>query len=365
VRVRQLNPRTSSERGAVALTVGLLLIPVSILLAFTLDIGNAMTQRQALSASADSAALAVADTQQAKALTTPNKTCAQLVSDDTALAAGSATKSSTIALNQVRANSGFGTTVQASDLTTTLSCTGTNSGYLQVAVRVNKTVPTTLGNFAGVSILNINRTATAAMGVSYKTSGYRPIGVCQYQAQKIISDAAASGGPPYPAELIALSKVWNGSNSCGTAGAGNWGWLDCGGGVSASTLGAELQSGCNQPVVSVGATLDGAPGNKGSSTPVHNGMDAVMDTTIELPVYDTFTDNGSNTTFHIVGFISLQVCGYDSSSKGACFDTTVGVGNNELQVRYSAYHAVGELKDGGCAIGSACAYSSLVTKLVG
>lgn len=366
MRIRQLRVRKGAERGAVAVTVGLLLVPVAVLMAFGLDFGNAFSQRQALATSADSAALAVADSQQAMALAAPGTTCPQLVSADSALPAGSANKSSTIALNQVQANSGYGATIQASDLTTTLTCTGTSSGTLQVVVTVNKAVPTTLGNLAGVSTLNINRSATADMGVTTKAGGYRPIGVCQYQAQQIITDAAAAAaaGQPYPAEIISLSKVWGGSNSCGTAGAGNWGWIDCGSGVSASTLGAELQTGCNPPI-GVGDTLSGAPGNKGSSTPVHTGMNTVLDTVIDLPVYDTYTLSGSNTTYHITGFLSVKVCGYDVTSQGACYDSTVPTGSNDIQVRYAAYTPIDGFLNGTCALGSSCAYNSLATSLVG
>lgn len=357
---------TGSERGAVAITVAILLIPMSILLAFTLDIGNAMAQRQALSTSADSAALAVADNEQSIALATPNKTCAQLVADDTALASGSAGKSSTIALAQANANSGFGATLGASDITTTLSCVGPVSGDLQVLVTVKKGVSTTLGKFAGVSTLNVNRTATADMGVTYTSSGYRPIGVCQYQANAIVADAAdaVAHGLPYPAELISLSKIWGGTNSCGTAGAGNWGWIDCGGGVSATELKVALQNGCTTPIVTVGQTLTGAPGNKGSSTPVHDGFAPLMDKVIDLPVYDTFTLSGSNTTYHITGFLSLQVCGYDVTTTGACYDPSVPMSGNDIQVRYAAYHPIGKIDPGSCAIGATCAYNALVTSLV-
>jgi Flp pilus assembly protein TadG len=363
-----------SERGAVAVIVAILLIPLSILLAFSLDLGNAMAQRQALYTSSDSAALAVAGRERTLAQANPSKTCAQLVSDDAALPVGSADKSSTVALAQINANSGFGPTVSASDVTATLSCTGASSGTLQASVYVRKVVATTFGRLAGVSNLNINRTSVADLGPpSTLGAGYRPFGICKLQSDNIIQAAAGVTPPaPYPAQVIALSKVWGGTDCSGSGGSGNWGWISCDGiSPSASALGDKLSHGCNTPIVlntgttPPSVTLTGAPGNKASSTPVHDGMSAVMDKVIQLPVYDTYSGTGDNITYNVIGFISLEICGYDVTVTGACYDSTKPMGSNEIQIRYAGYDTVGALaKDGVIGETSTDTSGTYVIKLV-
>jgi hypothetical protein len=71
-------------------------------------------------------------------------------------------------------------------------------------------------------------------------------------------------------------------------------------------------------------------------------------------------------TYTVSGFLTVQLCGFDSNIEGACFDPTVPMGDNEMQVRFVSYTTAGNL-DGNnlCAIGdSSCAFDSYVTKLV-
>ena len=371
---RRLHRRENDgERGAVAVTVALLLIPLAILSAFVLDFGNAFAQRQALVAGADSAALSVVAKQQQLAVASPGKTCAQLVADDTALPAGSANKSTNIALGYINNNAPFGAVLTASDITVALSCNTVGTPALQATVIVKKNVPTSFGRLAGVNSLTVDRRSQAAMGVAYKVANFRPIGLCTYQAQDIVAHATAdaAAGVPYRGELISLSKIWNGSQTCdGGGGSGNWGWLDCGQGNGASALGAVLATGCpgslalNTATTPPSVLISGSPGNAASNTPVHDGMAAIMDQVVEFPVYDTYTGNGSGVDYRVIGFLSLKMCGYDITTRGACYDSTQPMSSNDLQVRYADYHPLGSL-GGTCTIGSPCAYNSLVTKLVG
>ena len=143
VRVQLTSPR--KERGAVAVTVALLTIPLLILTAFTVDFGMAYAQGQAYSAGADSAALAIVNAKRAPLLVPPAvpPTCDDIRIADAALSAGDPTKASSIALTQVNANTNFGTQLTASDVTTALSCTP--AGVLVADVDVKRNVPTSLG----------------------------------------------------------------------------------------------------------------------------------------------------------------------------------------------------------------------------
>ena len=74
--------------------------------------------------------------------------------------------------------------------------------------------------------------------------------ICKYQAQQIITDAAAdaSSSVPFRAELIALTKVWTGNQTCdGAGGSGNWGWLDLGQGNGNSALADMITHGGPRP----------------------------------------------------------------------------------------------------------------------
>lgn len=355
------------------MTVAVLLIPLMVVAAFAVDFGNAYSQRRALSSGADSAALAIVAQQQKLGVADPTKSCAQLIADDAALPSTAPNKAANVALNYVNANAPFGATLTATDLTVSLSCTTTGTPALVATVQVNKVVPTSFGRLVGVNNLNVGRASQAAMGVAYKVTGFRPIGICKYQAQDIISHATqdAANGVPYRGELISLTKVWNGSDTCdGAGGSGNWGWLDCGQGNGASALGAVLASGCTSTLTLDTSTtppstvINGSPGNSANNTPVHTGMATIMDDVVDVPVYDTYTGTGQNATFRVIGFLSVKMCGYDVTTRGACYDPAVPMSGNDLQVRYAAYRPLGQL-GGTCQIGQPCAYNALVTKLVG
>jgi Flp pilus assembly protein TadG len=366
----QLRPRRR-ERGAVAVTVAVLMIPLSILMAFTVDFGMAYAQRTALATGSDSAALAIVGTKRDFLVSNPGviTSCAALLAHDAMLPAGSPLKASTIAVAQLNGNAPFGDAVQAADITANLSCTG--AGILEAEVGVGRDVRTTFGGLAGVSTVHVETGAQAGLGVARQVGGVRPVGVCIHQAQDIMDHAVAdaAAGQPYRAELIALTKIWQGSQSCSASGgAGNWGWIDCGQGNSASALGNALQNGCPGPLTLNPTTppslsLTGSPGNMGNSSHAREAMTAMLDDEMTLPVYDTYSGNGNNATFRVIGFITVAVCGFDANIRGACFDSAVGVDSNEIQVRYVSYAAIGQLGN-TCGIGAACAYNTYVTKLV-
>jgi hypothetical protein len=110
-------------------------------------------------------------------------------------------------------------------------------------------------------------------------------------------------------------------------------------------------------------TITGTPGNKENSNNVKDGMQAVLDEEVSLPVYDTYSASGNNATYRVIGFLTVKVCGYGSAIKGACFDSSVAVVDQDIQVRYVSYAPIGQLGN-ICGIGQSCAYNSYVTKLV-
>lgn len=154
--------RSNRERGAVAVTVALLAIPVSMLTAFTMDFGVTYAKRQALSSGADSAALAVINQKRQLALANPTTypDCASLVATDSTSAAAKAT-----AVSQINLNSQYGEAVDASKITASLYCSGNR---LVVDVSVDTQVPTTMGRMVGVNSLRANREAQAVIRIGGK-----------------------------------------------------------------------------------------------------------------------------------------------------------------------------------------------------
>ena len=121
--------------------------------------------------------------------------------------------------------------------------------------------------------------------------------------------------------------------------------------------------------------MDGTPGNKGNADPVVTAMQTFMKAGLPavLPVYSTVgAGKGSGTTYNVIGFLSVQLCGISSNTKqavGACYDSTtpgVQMVGNDMQVRVVAYTPVGQMGE-VCAIGDiTCASANTyVTKLLG
>jgi Flp pilus assembly protein TadG len=343
--------------------VALLSVVLLVMLAFTADLGMAYAQRQALGSGADSAALAIVRSEYAKQLRSPARTCAGIAAADGTAAAG-------IALAQVNANAPFGDPLTASDLQVDLSCTG--AGALSASVKVTKQVPRTVGKVAGSAPLTVTRRSVASLAVVNRVTGVEPIGVCRYQAQAIIDDAAAdlSANQPSRAELVSLSKVWTGSRTCdGSGGSGNWGWLDLGQGNGESALGTTIENGSSTPLTVSGSPptlpLDGTPGNRSNGNPVHDAMAAIMDRTVVLPVYGSYSGNGANATYTVTGFLTVKMCGYDGSVRGTCYDPMVPMSGNDLQVRFVSYAPAGQL-DSVCGLGDAsCSFDAFTTGLTG
>ena len=119
---------------------------------------------------------------------------------------------------------------------------------------VTKKQARNFGKAVGAAPITLTRTSVADLGVRNNPSGVMPIGLCQYQANTIINHAAsdALAGLPHRTELITLSKVWTGNQTCdGVDGSGNWGWLDLGQGNGANALGDLIAAGGTTAEVTV------------------------------------------------------------------------------------------------------------------
>ncbi|MFQ6172827.1 pilus assembly protein TadG-related protein [Oryzobacter sp. R7] len=357
------------ERGAVTLTVAFLLVPMMLLAAFVLDVGNSYAQARAFSSGADSAALAVVQQKRLALTANPaayspgrSSTCSDVRVQD-----GSASAST--ALDLATANQPRSVGLTAPDVAASLSCNA--DGVLEVTVTVTRSVPTTLGRLAGVDAITVRKTATAALGGASEVAGAKPIAVCDLQAQDVIAAGLANPADP-AARLIHLEKVWSGEK-CNTdagdsAGAGNWGFLYCGSN-GASKLAEYITDGCPAGTIRlVNGTLHmtGTPGNKGSSNPVDTALEAEIGDTMVLPVYTTVSQNGANADYTISGFLTVRLCGYHGKNayRAACFDSSVGLPADTMQVRYVGFQTAADIARTTCGIGTASCGSVLGTALL-
>jgi Flp pilus assembly protein TadG len=361
------------EDGAVAITVALFAVILVVLVAFTTDFGMAYAQRQALATGADSAALAVVHAKYTVEMADPtHPTCDQLVANDAALAPTDPAKASTIALAQVNANAPFGATIPSPDVITVLSCNSA-AKVLQVRVTVNRTISPIFGGVVSASPLHIDRTALAALGVGNGVHGLMPIGLCFNQADAIIAqhEADVAANLPESAQLVSQTKVWAGATAqCGTGGAGNWGWLDLGQGTSsAKALGDLITSGADTGALTLNTTttppsysVPSVPGDKANNANTKAAMLSIMDTTQTFLVYSLVTGSG-NVVYTVYGFLSVKLCGFDINTLGKCYDPTVPMGANDLQIRYVDFTPAGNFGQ-LCEIGSSCAFNGYITKLL-
>ena len=329
--------RQRDERGGVLLVVALLLVPMMLLAAFTIDFGMAYAQAQAFSAGADSAALAVVSAKRAHLNARPaaSASCASIVAGDSGEALA-------IAKKQADANRPYelrATTGQV-DVQVQLSCVDAGGrpnprGTLRVRVTVQRDVPTTLGRLAGVDSVNASRTAAAGLGVAQSVALPFPLAICKQQADAIMANAIST---PYPVETIDVDKVW--TADCSTkAGSGNWGWLNCGG-IGTPVLADAIVNGCRIDLTLTGTpptiTTDGTPGNRINAGPVESALDSVKGRTFPFPVYDKIFGQGATTQYRVIGFLNLQFLDYDR--------------DGSIQVRYVSYSPVGSINT-ACGLG--------------
>lgn len=367
------------EDGAVAITVALLAVILVVLVAFTTDFGMAYAQRRALSTGADSAALAVIRAEYNTQLTSPTRTCAVALDQDALLASTDPKKAENIAYAQVNANAPFkdpssaSEIIPKSDIHTKLDCVDTVSGtvtvtgtVLKATVTVDRKINPIFGGVVSASPLNISREAVAAMGIESTVSGLTPLALCKLQYADLQLH-------PGVTQYVPSTKVWPDGTFCNpgdrTGGSGNWGWLDLGasrpGSIGASVLSARILAHNGMIALAGSAATATVYGDTGSIDSVQADMQTLLWTQsnpqlIHLPVYDSVTGNGSNSTFIISGFISAQLCAFGKTDShnplltpaAGCAIPEVGFSmrNNDMQLMYKAWTPVGEW--GACSLGN-------------
>lgn len=377
---RRLETRTS-ERGAVAVTVALMMVVLVGIGAFTLDFGMSYASTRQLQAASDAAALAAANVFADK----PGS-CA------TVLATPAWTAAAANAASSIREDN------RSASTEASYSATCTAKGSIQVRYVSAGSTPTVLGGIFGHSgPYATSRPATAIVSAPSEAVGVRPYAICGSQLPAVL-----------PSTVFQMTLPSAGNTLCpGAASSGNWWSIDCPevGSNSTTYLGTATQNGCTDPISIVpnqsprtgsalrtylegscpatsSSCLGANSGNLGG-TPVLQAWDALVSThkQILLPVFcgvppcdqAAVVNAGGNTAIYPVqALLGVVVCGYhfggqDSSALGMTGECagptnnpsslTAASGDNQsnyLLLKAVKMRLAGSSDESDCALGSTC-----------
>lgn len=255
--------RRDRERGAIATLAAIALLPLTAVSAVGVDAGRVFVERQRVQTAAESAALSAASEWYR-----------------TGSACGVTPQSFVVA------NAG-------SDTTSTCSTTGTRYGGV-VTVAASKSVGAVFASVIGHSSTDVRSTAAVRIGPAATASGLRPTAMCDNSPA--LAAWRAGGFSSTQQYTIGITGDCNGVP-------GNWGVLDFDGGANRTT---DLQQWIDKGwggTVRIGQEFSGDPGIP--SPALH--MDAVINRTVTVPVYDRVRYEGSNAIYRVSSFVTITV----------------------------------------------------------
>jgi Flp pilus assembly protein TadG len=256
--------RGDGERGAVAVVVALLLVPMLGFAAIAVDIGALYAERARLQTAADAAALAVA------------RDCAL----------GDCGDAQATATELVTANVG--------DAEADEPELGTGPS----TVTVTGSTPTEhwFAPILGQESTTVAATATVAWGAPGGGTAALPLifSQCEFTAQ------TGGGLPSTTVERTILFPKTSSTGCTGSNGLfvpGGFGWLTTGGGSCKATSKA-------------GGNVDSEPGNNPSQGCTTGDFAALQGRTVLLPIFDRYGSSGSNAWYHVHGYAAFHITGY-------------------------------------------------------
>lgn len=263
-----LNRRLRSERGATAVLVGILMVPLLGCLAIALDVGAVYVERAQLQNGADAAALAIA------------QDCAHGVcSDPAALAASFANDNANDgAANVLTPTFPNDHTVTVSDST---RVAGTNADAINHP----------FAKFIGVDSTTVHATATAEWGPVGNGPAILPLALsyCDFLASGSLTAAKVT-------IFYDENKTCKKAPDTGDI-PGGFGWLTQNPGT------------CEASVDFSAATVPSEPGNSQPSD-CDATLQSLQGKTILIPIFDSSTGTGSNGVFHLYAFAAFKVTGW-------------------------------------------------------
>lgn len=256
--------RTGDERGAVAVVVALLMVPLIGFVALAVDVGALYAKRVQLQNGADAAALAVASDCLRGACGTPEATARTFAAAN--LRGGTTTAT-------ISARTSSSVTVQSSTVHSYVFAPVLGVGSSRVSA---EGTATWTGPTSGTALLPI------------------AINLCEYQA--------ATGGA-LPADTSARTLYRSRTSvSCPTAGGqGGFTYLD-------------VNSTACRTTSAVGREVQIDPGNSVPSSCSSSSFANAVDTTILLPVFSSARGTGNNVFLTVHGFAAFHLTGYHLGS---------------------------------------------------
>jgi Flp pilus assembly protein TadG len=272
------------ERGATAVVVALLLVPLLGFAAIAVDVGALYAERARLQTAADAAALAVA------------RDCAL----------GDCGDAQATATELVTANAG-----QAEADEPEL---GTNPST--VTVTGNSPMEHWFAPIIGHDATVVSATATVAWGAPGGGTAALPLifSECEWLAQ------TGGGLPSTTVERTILFPKTSSTGCTGSNGLfvpGGFGWLTTGGGTCKATSKA-------------GGNVDSEPGNNPSQGCTTGDFTALQGRTVLLPIFDRYGSSGSNAWYHVKGYAAFHITGYYFAGQ---FDWNSPCGGNDRCIR--------------------------------
>jgi len=223
----RLRSRRRDERGAVAVTVALLMVVLVGIGAFTVDFGVSYVSTRQLQTASDSAALAAAT----KYGQLPGS-CAVLAADTAAKAAVQSGVTSYREANRPNSTGSITSVACSPDgkaLDITYSSAGSTESFLG-------------GVFGHSSGYNSTKSATARVQVPTQGIGVRPYALCGSILPSVTT---------FPSPVFQMDLPSTGNSLCpGAASSGNWWSIDCpeAGSNSNTYLGEATLNGCTDPI---------------------------------------------------------------------------------------------------------------------
>jgi Flp pilus assembly protein TadG len=258
---RRAAARLSGERGAVAMIVALLLIPLLGFAAIAVDVGALYAERARLQTAADAAALAVA------------RDCAL----------GTCGDMQATATQLVTANVGAAAAAPPALANNTVTVTGNNPVQHWFAPVI------------GHDSTQVTATATVAWGAPGGGTAQLPLvfSTCEWDAQ-------TNGGKPSEIERTILFPKTSDTGCTGPNGLfvpGGFGWLKTGNTPCKATSRA-------------GGQVDSEPGNNPPQTCSTGDVAALQNKTVLLPIFDRTGLTGTNAWYHVKGYAAFTITGY-------------------------------------------------------
>jgi Flp pilus assembly protein TadG len=261
---RRTRRRLAGERGASAVLVALLLVPLLGAAALAVDLGSLYAQRAALQTAADAAALAIA------------QDCAR----------GSCGATDATATSMITANA------------SAASLAGVTLDATTVTVQDRTVQPSWFARVLGVDSSTVGASATATWGNPGSLVAALPLAFswCEFAAQ-------TGGGLPSGtvSRTIYLTKT-SGATGCTKPGGnvlpGGFGWTD-------------TDPGACRASSHVGSQVGSDPGNSppGPCSPAY--LAGLVGTTVLLPIFDQAGSQGSNGWYRVFGYAAFRVTGYN------------------------------------------------------